>query len=136
MDLFAASNVTVLMSGGFWCVVCYQRSFCSNPFWLEVTYGLMSCYCNGSTYALAIIPLGCQYQLDLTPPLLYDVTCWHRYMHDSNMLETVTKVDGTSSQHWVFPSNVTGPMSHSVTLAVRERVRYTVGAEPASLTTG
>ena len=74
LELFAASNATVFMSGGFWT------------------------------------------------------------LSNSNMMETVTKADGTSASHrWVFPRKMTGATTHSVTLRVRERVRYTVGPGPALL---
>ena len=53
-------------------------------------------------------------------------------LKNANMLETVTRTDGTRSHHWVFPSDVTGAMAHSVTLNVRERVRYTVGHAPVN----
>jgi hypothetical protein len=71
LEIFAASNVTVFMSGAFWS------------------------------------------------------------LNNSNMMETLTKFEGGRewrSSQLVFPSKVTGAMTHSVTLAVRERVRYSVSA--------
>lgn len=49
---------------------------------------------------------------------------WH--MHGTNMLETVTRADGTSSRQWVFPSQTTGPRTHIVRLSVRDLVQYSV----------
>ena len=71
LSFFAASNITVHMSGGFW------------------------------------------------------------ELRNANILEAVTRADGTASERWVFPSNVTGGKTHTVVLAVRDRVRYSVGPGPA-----
>ena len=50
---------------------------------------------------------------------------WH--MHGTNMLEIVTRADGTSSRQWVFPSQITGQQTHMVRLSVRDQVQYSVG---------